>query len=117
MDFNSIILKDGTIIYSEDMLHELLLSIGMDNYDMDNLADTIIARRMKQLGYDCDNLNSFIDENKEYERVADNYFCNMRDMTQEIEDIVAEMRQQYSGKKTNNYLDKIISTIKFYYRS
>lgn len=104
--FRPLVLKDGTYLYSEDTLLEYFNSLGFDSQDLKDFFQ-------QDLKNECSRLEEIIDS---FELRADNYFCNLRDMALEIEELCNKLRVGKGGTK-KQMADKIMSVVNYYFEN
>lgn len=99
------ILNDNSYLYSENCVIDYLTSLG---FDIEQLQ-TFFKEYSKD-GRDCDSLAEIIDYQ---EQIMDDYFCRLRDMGSEIEELCNKLRDGKGGTK-RQMADKIMSVIEYY---
>lgn len=98
-------LNDGTFLYSEDSLMDYLSSLGFDVVELQDFFTTYTSN--------AKDYDSLVKINEYQERVMDDYFCRLRDMGSEIEELCDKLREGKGGTK-RQMADKIMSVIDYY---
>lgn len=101
--FTPFIFEDGTFIYNEYELFEYLSSLGLNPKDLKNFFQQEIKDSYSHLQKISDS----------FEREADGCFCNLRDMSEEIEELCNKLRVGKGGTK-KEIADKIMSVVNYY---
>lgn len=91
-----ITLNDGTYIYSEYTLAEYLTSLGFDMEDL-------VFEEQYEKAYD----EGYRDALQRTEREVDGYYCALRDLGSEIQNICADFRKKYKAPAVVKVLDTI----------
>lgn len=102
-----IIINDGTLIYSRDTLIEWLRDKGLDDFSLEEFLDMCQDPTIKQ------DVEWYKDNYEGMEREADGYYCNLRDLAQEVENLANKLATGKGGTKAQ-YAEKFKKLADYY---
>lgn len=101
----NVTLNDGTYIYNKESMNEYLLSLGFDKFDLQDYVDSCFEEELDELA----NLKKL---HREDEITADEYYCHLRDMAQEVSelcDTYANMKGPVTKAKMAQEIMKVVN--------
>lgn len=102
-----IVTSDGTYIYSYDTLADWLQDKGIDDFNLEEFMDMCQDPTIK------DDAEWYKREYDNLERAVDGYYCNLRDMANDIDDLADKLASGKGGTKAN-YAERFKDIVRFY---